>query len=176
MKTIVLTLIGEDRPGLVEEVAGLVASHGGSWVESRMAHLAGQFAGILRVRVADGVADDLSDVLRELAKVGLTVTVVGAEEPEVEEQGKKTVALEVVGQERAGIVAEVARVLREKGVNVEELKTECGSAPMSGEMLFTARATLSVPSGVGLDDLRAAFEEVAADLMVDVTLDEDARV
>ena len=174
MKTIVLTLIGEDRPGLVGEVAALVAGHGGSWVESRMAHLAGQFAGILRVRVADEVADDLGEVLRDLGKVGLTVTVVGAEEPEVEERGKKTVVLEVVGQDRAGIVAEVARVLREKGVNVEELKTECGSAPMSGEMLFTARATLSVPAGVGLGELRAAFEDVAADLMVDVTLDEDA--
>lgn len=177
MKTIVLTLIGEDRPGLVEQVAALVTGHGGNWVESRMAHLAGQFAGILRVQVADEVADDLGEVLRALGAAGLTVTVVGVEEaPEEKKRGVRTVALEVVGQDRPGIVAEVARVLSEKGVNVEELCTECASAPMSGEMLFRATATLSVPPGLALDELRETFEAVAEDLMVDVTLEENAGV
>ena len=51
MEDLVLTLIGADRPGLVESLAKRVAAHRGNWVESRMAHLAGQFAGILRVEV-----------------------------------------------------------------------------------------------------------------------------
>ena len=51
MTDLVLTLIGPDRPGLVESLAKRVTAHGGNWVESRMAHLAGQFAGILRVEV-----------------------------------------------------------------------------------------------------------------------------
>ena len=55
MPNLVLTLIGPDRPGLVEAVAQPIAANGGNWLESRMAHLGGKFAGILRVDVpADG--------------------------------------------------------------------------------------------------------------------------
>ncbi len=50
MADLVLTLIGPDRPGLVEAVAEPIAAHGGNWLESRMAHLAGQFAGIVLYR------------------------------------------------------------------------------------------------------------------------------
>ena len=55
MTDLVLTLIGSDRPGLVEAVAEVIAGHGGNWLESRMAHLAGKFAGILRVEIPEGL-------------------------------------------------------------------------------------------------------------------------
>jgi glycine cleavage system regulatory protein len=49
--SLVLTVIGADRPGLVETLAQTIAEHGASWLESRMAHLAGHFVGLLRVSV-----------------------------------------------------------------------------------------------------------------------------
>jgi len=78
------------------------------------------------------------------------------------------VALEVVGQDRPGIVREITRALSAQGVNVEELATECVSAPMSGEMLFSARAKLQLPAGATVDGLRQAIERAVTGLTVEI--------
>ena len=48
---LVLTVISDDKPGVVETLAKTITEHGGNWLECRMSHLAGKFAGILRVSV-----------------------------------------------------------------------------------------------------------------------------
>ena len=165
-----LTIIGGDRPGLVESVSRVVAAHDGNWLESRMSRLAGKFAGILRVDVPEARADALTDALRALAAEGLTVVV----EKASDEPSPRYVALrlELVGQDRPGIVREISAALAAQGINVDALDTACQSAPMSGEALFTATARLRVPLDVGIEALRAGLEELAHDLMVDLTLDE----
>ena len=70
----------------------------------------------------------------------------------------------------------VAATLSERGINVDELSTECTSAPMSGGDLFRVSALIACPPGVALDDLRAALERVANDLMVDISLSETTLV
>ncbi len=164
-----LTILGQDRPGLVGSIAEVVAEHRGNWVESRMAHLAGQFAGILRVEVEPQQVDSLTDALQSLADAGLE-SVVRAEPVELA-RDDDIVRLSLVGQDRPGIVREISRVLAAHGVNVEELNTECRRAANSGQPLFHADAQLRLPSGVSADTLRAAIEEVAADLMVDISLE-----
>src|SRR5512142_2859395 len=123
MADLVLTLIGPDRPGLVEAVAEPIAAHGGNWLESRMAHLAGQFAGILRVEVPDANAAALAAALRALETQGLRLTLEtgpGAAAP----AARPTRVVELVGLDRPGIVREISRVLAERGVNIEELVTD----------------------------------------------------
>ncbi|MBM4265102.1 MAG: ACT domain-containing protein [Deltaproteobacteria bacterium] len=175
MKTsLVLTCIGPDRHGLVEALARAVAEHDGNWVESRMARLAGKFAGVLRVDLPEERAADLTKALEGLSGAGLRVTV----EPSREEESRapsRLVQLALVGRDRPGIVRDVSRVLAARGVNVEELETECTSAPESGEPLFQANATLHVPEALSTDDLRTALEEIANDLMVDVVLEDAAK-
>jgi glycine cleavage system regulatory protein len=83
--------------------------------------------------------------------------------------------LELVGVDRPGIVREVSQLLARHGVNVEELVTDRVSAPMSGEMLFEARANVAVPASTDLAGLRAALERTANDLMVDLKLEEQKR-
>ena len=73
--SLVLTVIGDDRPGLVESLSTAVADHGGSWQESHMAHLAGKFAGILRAEVPQEQAASLEAALRQLASAGLHVKI-----------------------------------------------------------------------------------------------------
>jgi glycine cleavage system regulatory protein len=73
--SLVLTVLGEDRPGLVEALSHIIAAHEGNWLESRMAHLAGQFAGILRASVPEGNATALLTALQGLAEHGLQVVV-----------------------------------------------------------------------------------------------------
>lgn len=163
--TLVMTVIGPDRTGLVESVASLVAAHGGNWLESRMCRLGGEFAGIVRVAAPKAQQQALEAALGQL--VGLTIVVRG-DEPVQSAAPAVLVALEVVGQDRPGIVREITRALSAQGINVEELTTECVSAPMSGEELFQAKAKISVPANVALDKLRQTLESVLSGLTVEL--------
>src|SRR5262245_61065327 len=173
-RSLVLTLLGPDRPGLVGALAALIARHGGNWIESRMASLAGEFAGLLRVEVEAEHAGELESALRSLeADQGLAILVKTAGEG-TESAGPSSgrlLALELVGTDRPGIVREISQSLAARGVNVEELETECTSAPMTGETLFRARALLRLPAGAAEEELQAGIEAIAEDLMVDVTLE-----
>lgn len=171
MKDLVLTLIGPDRPGLVESVAETVAAGGGNWLESRMAHLAGQFAGILRVEVPEGKAEALVAAIRQLSDRGLRLVIEPTAPPQSRELGR-AIDLELIGQDRPGIMKEVAQLLSSKGVNVEELRTDRTSAPMSGEPLFSAHARVRVPHNVAIGELRTALERLAQDLMVELRVAE----
>jgi glycine cleavage system regulatory protein len=171
MKDVVLTLLGPDRPGLVEALAAVVAEHGGNWLESRMAHLAGKFAGILRAEVPDHRLPGLVHALGGLESQGLKLVVEAAGMPPAQ-QGARAMDLALVGQDRPGIVREISQLLAAKGVNVEELRTDRTSAPMSGELIFTARARVFAPATVSAADLRAALERMESDLMVEIELAE----
>jgi len=165
-----MTVIGADRPGLVETIARLVAQHGGNWLESRMCRLGGEFAGILRVQIPEAQQAPLAQALQALKDRGLTI-IVQADHAATSRVGS-TAALELVGQDRPGIVKEISRVLARHGVNVEDLTTECTSAPMSGETLFRAQARLFIPAACDLLRLRAELEKIAADLLVEISLAE----
>lgn len=164
-----MTVIGRDRPGLIESVSRIIAAHGGNWLESRMCRLGGEFAGILRIRVAAEKEQALRDELKQLLAQGLTVAVYPSDgEPAA--QGNVAL-LELVGQDRPGIIREISSTLARAGVNVEDLSTECGSAPMSGETLFKARARLQVPETCPLSTLREELERIGGNLLVDVHLE-----
>jgi glycine cleavage system regulatory protein len=167
MSDLVIVLIGADRPGLVEAVAARVAEQGGNWLESRMARLAGQFAGVLRVEVPDAQVPALEAALRELDARGLRVVVHGGSTPE---PSRQSMDLEVVGQDHPGIVRDISRVLARHGANIEELITDRDSAPQGGGLLFRAKARLHVPAGVSADSLRRDLETIAHDLIVEVAL------
>jgi len=168
---LVMTVIGPDRPGLVDMVATIVADHEGNWLESRMAHLGGHFAGILRIQAPAEREPALTRALRELQSQGLTV-VVHPDRPDVPARARISALLEIIGQDRPGIVRQISRTLASFGVNVEELHTECQSAPMSGESLFKAVVKLHLPADRNAADLRKALEKIAADLLVDISFAE----
>jgi glycine cleavage system regulatory protein len=169
--TLVLTVLAPDRTGLVELLAQRIAAAGGNWEESRMARLAGQFAGILLVTCDAARSDELVAAMRtlQLQSAGLQVTVRATPADAAPPAPGTQIRLALTGADRAGIIRDVSRVLAERGVNVEELESEVSSAPMSGEPLFTARARLRVPPNLALADLRASLERLAGELMVDLT-------
>jgi glycine cleavage system regulatory protein len=163
-----MTVIGRDRTGLVESLAAIVAEHGGNWLESRMCRLGGEFAGILRVHVPEEKRVALLTALKGLAAQGLNVVASADAGDSIRSPGKLT-RLDIVGQDRPGIVREITRELAGQGVNVEELTSECVSAAMSGEAMFRARVRLHLPPGCNVEALRGSLEKIAADLMVDVS-------
>lgn len=174
MTTLVLTAIGDDRPGLVGELADVIARHGGSWESSSMSRLASKFAGIVQVDVSPDQVDDLVEALDATTRGGaLDIQVERADASPASEEHSE-IELHLVGQDRQGIVREVAHALAQVGVSIDELTTWTLSAPMSGETLFEANAVLSAPAGLDHDLLVAALEAVADELMVDIDLAADA--
>jgi len=168
---LVLTFVGDDRPGLVNAISEAVAAHGGTWLESRSARLAGKFAGILLVRIADEGVIPLESALAKLAPSGLRVSIErgAAAEPE---RPWRMVELDVVGKERAGIVRDVTEALTHLGVNIEEFASGLEGEPFTGVEMFRATARLSVPDGLDLGELRKALEKLAAEIMVDLNVSE----
>jgi glycine cleavage system regulatory protein len=167
---LVLTIVGPDRPGLVNLISDRASAHGANWLESRMANLAGQFAGIVLLQVPNAQLEALVQSVEELATQGLRVTALRGAATSARHM--RRLHLELVGQDRPGIVRDISGALAREGVSIDELVTDCVSGSMSGENLFRARAHLQVPVGVETRALRGVLEALANDLMVDVTLDE----
>jgi glycine cleavage system regulatory protein len=170
-KKLVMTLMGKDRTGLVESLARLIADHGGNWLESRMCRLGGEFAGILSAGVPEDQVRALSNSLRELHSRGLTI-VIHHDETLSAPPSTKTATLSLVGHDRPGIIYQLSAALANQNINVEELETECSSAPMSGEKIFKASARLQIPAGCAISEVQKELEEIGSELMVDISFTE----
>jgi len=163
---LVLTVIADDKPGLVESLSQVIAANSGNWLESNMSQLAGKFAGILRVSVADDRVEKLIDELNGLSSE--LRLVIERTEDGFSDQRSQLVELSLVGNDRPGIIMEISAAVSALGVNVERLNTECAPAPMSSDALFKAQAILEVPVDVGLDRLQDRLEQLADDLIVEI--------
>ena len=171
--SLVLTVIGSDRPGIVNLLSDVAQRFGANWVGSRMASLAGQFAGIVHFEVPDQNAESIAGALRGLASSGLHVVIAMGDSNAVPAK-RRIVRLELVGNDRPGIVRDLSGSLARRGVSIEELHTEVVSAAMSAGQLFRVKALLAVPEALGNDDLRHELEALATEMMVDIELDSHA--
>jgi len=164
MTSLILTVIGPDRPGLVRALSEAVAARGGSWLDSRMARLAGQFAGIVLVEAPESLLDDL----RALESQGLRIVVQGGDAIGGAPAAGERLTLEVVGHDRPGIVRDITAVLAANAVNIEELTTGVLSGSFSGERMFRATAVLRAPDPAAVEAMRAGLEQLGNELMVDI--------
>jgi glycine cleavage system regulatory protein len=171
MASFVLTVLGDDRPGLVSAISAPISAHGASWERSQLSRLEGKFAGIVLVSVPNHRADDLVAELTALTTEGLHVVVERSDE--VVDDGSVRLSLELLGADRPGIVAEISSALAERDVSIEELSTDVRDAPMAGGALFEARAVLKAPLSASTEELREVLEAIADELMVDLTLSDD---
>lgn len=169
---LVITIIADDRPGIVEQVATVISQCEGNWLESSLSRLGGKFAGILLVEIAVARQEELQAALKSLENKGIRV-VLELAGGETFEAGGEQLLLSVVGNDRRGIVGEISSVLARCNVNVDELYTSTENAPMSGELLFHATAAIVLPLGLSRDALQDALEELSDDLMVELDELED---
>ena len=168
MASLVLTILGDDRPGLVSAVSAPISAHGASWERSEMSRLAGKFAGIVVVSVPAERLDALVAELTALESQGLQVIAERTDEPSPHLFERLT--LDLLGANRPGIVSEISAALADAHVSIEELSTDVRDAPMAGGTLFEARALLSAPLGSDTDALREVLEALADELMVELRL------
>ncbi|MBU2886800.1 cellulose-binding protein [Gilvimarinus agarilyticus] len=167
---LVLTVISADRPGVVQQLAKTIHDNQGNWLESRMSHLAGQFAGILQVAVPEEHCESLLTALTALSGQGLRVVAEKASSPG--EDKPKALAFSVVGPDRSGIVYEVSQAFASRGISVDELETDTSSMPWSGEPMFEATGVIHLPKGVNMDELYDQLDAIADELAVDIRLED----
>ena len=166
---LLISFIADDRPGLVQGIAETVTAHGGNWLESRMTHLGGKFAGIVNVELAAARADELRRALGALEALGLTLQV-EATRAAAPASAHTPWRLDIVGQDRPGIVHEFSAALASRRINVVQMRSDITSAPMSADPLFTASVAIHVPAEIDIDELRERLAAIAEELTIDYAL------
>lgn len=168
--SMILTVIGCDRPGLTQQLAEAVLEAGGNWLESHLSRLGGTYVGSVLVELPEDRVDALRSSVEAVDAAGLRVTLVQAGTPG--EQAGREIGVELVGQDRPGIVREVTTALTPLGANIEDFDSSIEHGSWSGGRLFRARLRLRLPADAGEDDVRAALERISGEIMVDFNVAE----
>lgn len=169
-KHYILSVNSDDKPGVVETISSCIQAYDGSWLESRLAHLAGKFAGVIHIHIADSNQEGLEEALHALEAQGIHILFEPIISPNAAQECDKA-HFTTVGPDRTGIVKEIASAFVQQGLNVEELETNLSSMPYSGEPIFEAEGDLSLPAGFDLNELQSKLDTIANDLGLDFTIE-----
>lgn len=166
MATLILSVIGSDRPGLTQALANAVLSAGGNWLESQLSRLGGLYVGSVLVELDPGREDALRTAVREVDAQGLEVRIA----PAVADAHAAGDAVQVslVGQDRPGIVHQVTALLSRLEANIEAFETRLSIEPHSGAPLFHMEAQLRLPPDLPAETVQAVLEDISAEIMVDI--------
>jgi methionyl-tRNA formyltransferase len=164
--SLVVTVMGPDRPGIVRQLADRAERFGANWAASRLSHLAGEFAGMVHFQVPRGNADALAESLRGLESAGLRLVIARSEGTQAT-AGLRGVELELIGEDRLGIVSKLTRILAEAGVSIEHMHSEIVGAPASPKKTFKVAAHLLVPAAISSEELRGRLEALGREMMVE---------
>ena len=172
MKTYLLvTVTSPDRPGVIERITDIILAFSGNWEESRMAHLGGDFAGIVMVSVPQEKAQALAEALKALADDEMTVLAKFTQPPAMAtQQARSLYELRLVGADHEGILHSVSRYLASQRINVETMETGVVPAPMSASPLFQMHAQIAIPPDFTHSELEANLKRIAEELGVDIDL------
>jgi glycine cleavage system regulatory protein len=166
----IITFIGDDRPGIVEQLSGVIQKNGGNWQESRLSQLGGKFAGLILVSLPADGGPALEADLGALATGNLSVSVTVTGESATPLPGRNIV-LSVIGPDRQGIVQEISRALAQQQINVIEMDSRVDSAPMSAELLFRAEINAWIPETTNMENLRESLEKIADHMTLEIELE-----
>lgn len=173
MASLVLTVVGDDRVGLVGALAERIAAHGGNWERSELAELAGSFAGIVLVSVPGARVDELTAAVGGLdGMLRITTHRPDAANDAVTAAGDDPAPLRitVLGNDRPGIVRQLSATIAAHASSIDSLRSRTMEAPMAGGVLFEATVDVRVPDPAAASALIEALEQLAGEIQVDVAL------
>jgi glycine cleavage system regulatory protein len=168
MATLILSVVGSDRPGLTQALAGAVLTAGGNWLESHLSRLGGLYVGSVLVDLDEANVERLRAAVHAVDAQGLEVRIAPAASGST--AAGDALRFGLVGQDRPGIVHQVTAVLSGLGVNIEAFDTRLSAEAYSGAPLFHMDALLRLPQAVRAADVQAALEAVSGEIMVDISL------
>lgn len=164
MNHLVISCIGPDQAGLVDTLSKIISKHQGNWQVSSLHHLSGFFAGVIEVAVASEHSENLVSELKAINGLSCQVEVAEPNLPKV----ASNLVLEITANDRAGIVQEVSSVIHHQSGNLIKLVSSQDSAAHSGQDIFKAKVQIAIAEQ-SVDDLITALEQIADDLMVDIS-------
>lgn len=171
LSDLILTVVSDDKPGIVEALANTVKAHNGNWLESRLTQLAGKFAGVVRIQVDEAQRQPLTDALRALRDKGINIIIEASTGNPATTEDFREASFHAVGPDRPGIVRELSHIFSEAKINVTEMDTRYSSMPYSGEPLFEAEGRVQIPTSVQLHDIQEKLENVAHELAIDISIE-----
>ncbi|MBT8044688.1 MAG: glycine cleavage system protein R [Verrucomicrobiae bacterium] len=167
-KSLVLTICAHDRPGIMSRVSKIVSNNNGNWLESRMARLAGQFAGVVRVECEEEIAGELTKCLEGLSEEGILVQI--HDEGDLSDYPyTRCLKIDIFGNDRPGIVSQLTQSISHAGANIEELNSSIKSAAMSGHPIFHASGVVCLPDSIDEESLIAVVEDLSDDLNIEIS-------
>ncbi|MEO5881252.1 MAG: formyltransferase family protein [Caldimonas sp.] len=167
--SLVVTVMGPDRPGIVSLLSDRAQRFGANWAASRLSRLAGEFAGMVHFELPPESADAFAASLQGLESSGLKLVVAKSDASQAP-AGMRGVELELVGGDRVGIVSKLTRILAESGVSIEHIHTESVGISPAAPKTFKVAAHLLVPNSLSSDELRGRLDAVASEMMLDIAL------
>ncbi len=165
MQSLVISIMGKDKPGLVDALAKCIYKHQGNWQGSSFAHMAGMFTGFVEVHVAAEEKEALVTALDAISDLSVQSVAVAASQ----ESNKTKLTVDVMGNDKTGIVQELTSVLNQFNLNILTFASHCESAPNWGSLIFKAKAEIAVPDNFDDSELQDALEALANDLVVDIS-------
>lgn len=169
----ILTAIGADRPGLVDEVSQFIFDRGGNIEDSRMVNLRGQFAMMVLIGGSEQTLRKVEDELDALAQGSRLHTEFRPAEPDTAPATREAIPyrLTATAIDQQGLVHRIAHLLRERGVNIESLDTRLAAAPYTGAPVFEMELIVSVPRSAALSKLREQLGRLCDELNIDWQLE-----
>jgi glycine cleavage system regulatory protein len=164
MNHLVISCIGPDQTGLVDKLSKIISKHQGNWQVSSLHHLSGFFAGVIEVAVASEKSEGLISELKQINGLSCQIEMAEPNLPNV----VSNLVLDITANDRAGIVQEVSSVIHHQNGNLIKLVSSQDSAAYSGQEIFKAKVQIAI-ADKSIDDLINALEQIADDLMVDIS-------
>ena len=165
----ILTVLSEDKPGVVNQLAAIISKNGGNWLESQLSQLAGKFAGVVHFTTSCADIAMLKSEFSALRTRGIDVQIEELDGIQQTQTGRQ-LSFIAVGPDRPGIVLEITQALAGHNINLEKLSTTCSSMPYSGEPLFEAEGLITMTDTTPLTELQVQLEAISDSLGIDVSI------
>lgn len=166
----VLTALGTDRVGIVDDLAKEISLANCNIEESKMSVLGGEFAVMLLVSGQNQSISELSgklDEFREKSGISVIVKETGSYK---RASDRVPYVIESVSLDHPGIVHSITSLLKDLGINIEDLETKTSPAPWTGAPLFTLKCIASLPQGTSISNFKDKVQEIAEKKDLDISL------
>ena len=164
---LVITAIGEDRPGIVDELSHILFDADLNIEDSRMSILGGEFAIILLVSGKTQALIQLQNQQRKLEDALKLKLLIKPTQAKQTHKNNIPYAIKVVGMDNPGIVHRLARFLARHNINIEDLETESYPAPHTGTPMFAVSMSVEIPSELSISKLRDEFIDLCDEQNLD---------
>jgi len=168
---LVITALGSDRPGIVDDLSKIIADKGCNIEDSRMSVLGGEFAVMLLISGNWNTVAKLESLMPGLEqKLGMTI-IAKSTEPRKQTDKALPYVADVISMDHPGIVNNLANFFSARNINIEELSTSNYAAAHTGTPMFSVHIEVGIPADTQIADLRESFMDFCDNLNLDAVLE-----